>query len=305
MKNKKIGVLMGGWSPERDVSLQTGSAIVDALCTRGWKAVGIDVTRDIASILREQAIDVAFIALHGPYGEDGTIQGLLDIMGIPYTGSDVLTSALAMNKYRSKQILTALGLPTPDFWIEDDPGVHTIKKGGTMPFDYPLIVKPNSGGSSIGVNIVRCYEEYTCSVTEAFSYSSDVLVEKYIEGREISVGIVDREALPVIEIIPKSGFYNYKAKYTKGETAYRVPADLAPHVYNTFQDLAVAVYKGLGCRGVARVDFRLDSQNNPFILELNTVPGMTETSLVPKAARHIGIDFPDLAEKILLEAMQR
>ena len=225
-------------------------------------------------------------------------------MGIPYTGADVLTSALAMNKYRSKQILIALGLPTPGFWIEDDPRIYKIKKGGKMPFDYPLIVKPNSGGSSIGVNLVKSYEDYTPSIKEAFSYGDAVLVEKYIEGREISVAILDREALPVIEIKPKSLFYNYKAKYTKGETEYIIPADLAPQLYNSFQDMAVAVYKGLGCRGVARIDFRLDSQNNPFILELNTIPGMTETSLVPKAAKHIGIDFPDLVEKILMKAIK-
>ncbi|MGA1868309.1 MAG: D-alanine--D-alanine ligase [bacterium] len=304
MKNKKIGVLMGGWSPEREISLKTGTAIVDALCTRGWKAIGIDMTRDIAFILREQAIDIAFIALHGPYGEDGTIQGLLDIMGIPYTGAHVCASALAMNKLMSKRIFQALELPTPDFWIEDNPHINKLEKGGEMPFGYPLIVKPASGGSTIGVSIVNCATEYHSALQEAFSYDRCVLVEQYIEGRELSVGILDNEAFPVIEIRPKSGFYDYKAKYTQGETEYFIPAELEPHLYRFFQELAVKAYKGLGCRGIARIDFRLDRQNNPFILELNTIPGMTETSLVPKAAKHIGMDFPELVERILMQALE-
>ncbi len=307
LTDKKIGVLMGGISSEREISLRTGKTIEAALRKKGYRVVGIDVDKDIADRLRKEGIEVAFIALHGRYGEDGTIQGLLEIMGIPYTGSGVLASAIAINKVITKRLLEYHQIPTPRYTVfkKDEAGADYQKSLESHGFEYPVVVKPSSEGSTIGVTIVRDEGELLEAMNLAFSYGSEVLMEEYIPGREITVGVLDETPLPVIEIVPKEEFYDYQAKYTKGMTEYIIPARLSDGLYKKVQDLGLRVYEVLGCKGVSRVDMRVDREDNPYVLEINTVPGMTETSLIPMAAKEIGIDFPELIERILESALRR
>lgn len=307
LTDKKIGVLMGGISSEREISLRTGKTIEAALRKKGYRVVGIDVDKDIADRLRKEGIEVAFIALHGRYGEDGTIQGLLEIMGIPYTGSGVLASAIAINKVITKRLLEYHQIPTPRYTVfkKDEAGADYQKSLESHGFEYPVVVKPSSEGSTIGVTIVRDEGELLEAMNLAFSYGSEVLMEEYIPGREITVGVLDETPLPVIEIVPKEEFYDYQAKYTKGMTEYIIPARLSDGLYKKVQDLGLRVYEVLECKGVSRVDMRVDREDNPYVLEINTVPGMTETSLIPMAAKEIGIDFPELIERILESALRR
>ena len=296
LKKKKIGVLMGGLSSEREISLKTGRAILKGLMEKKYQAVGIEVDRDIPVRLLEGKIEVAFIALHGSWGEDGTVQGLLELMGIPYTGSGVLASALAMNKVMAKKIFLYHYLPTPEFQVVLY-GTHT-----TVSMAPPLVVKPVCGGSTIGTSIVMSQAEIGEALHKAAFYGGEILVEEYIEGTDVTVGILNGEPLPVIQIVPKSGFYDYTSKYTPGKTEYIIPAPLSHHTTQQAQMLGVAAYRALECMGAARVDFRLDQKGELLILEVNTIPGLTETSLLPMAAAQMGIDFPSLTERILLSA---
>lgn len=298
----KIGVISGGISSEREISLITGKNIYQSLLKSGYDAVFIDLKDDFYSKLRE--IDLAFLAVHGRYGEDGTVQGLLELMKIPYTGSGVLASAIAINKIISKKILIYENIPTPEYIELDYIGseglnkmVYVIEKK----FDYPIVVKPNSEGSTIGVNIVQKKDQLKNAVEEAIKYDYKILVEEYIRGRELTVSIIGREpvALPIIEIKPKSGFYDYKSKYTKNMTQYIVPAELNKKIADRISEMALRCHKALGCSGISRVDFMLDGNGNAYVFELNTMPGMTATSLVPKAAKVAGIDFALLVEIIL------
>lgn len=301
LKKKKIGVLMGGLSREREVSLRTGKAIHRALVEKGYSACCIDVGRDIAEKLIKEKIEIAFIALHGRFGEDGTIQGMLELMGIPYTGSGVLASALCLHKGMAKRILVQEKIPTPPFEslkreeIERDPN----KKFFISP---PLVVKPAREGSTIGISIVRKEEELPRALKEAGKYDEEILIEAFIKGKEITVGILNDLALPIIEIAPKSGFYDYHSKYTKGETEYIIPARILREKYLYAQEISLRAFQVLGCSGCARVDLMTDEEGNPFIIDVNTMPGMTETSLLPKAAEYVGISFGELAERILLGA---
>lgn len=294
---------MGGLSSEREISLRTGRAILGALQERRYQAIAFDVERSIAKKLRESAIDVAFIALHGMFGEDGAIQGLLEIMGIPYTGSGVFASALAMNKVAAKKIFMYHNLPTPAFttvYREDVACAETAIKKITL--SYPVIVKPAEEGSTIGVTIVRREEDMLPALHTAARYGREILVEEFICGREITVGILNDQALPIIEIIPRNGFYDFQAKYQKGETAYLFPDWLSPAQEQDIKATALNAFRALGCSGAARVDFMVNQNFQAFILEINTVPGMTETSLLPKAAARAGIGFADLVEQILWNA---
>lgn len=298
----KIGVISGGISSEREISLITGKNIYQSLLKSGYDTVFIDLKDDFYSKLRE--IDLAFLAVHGRYGEDGTVQGLLELMKIPYTGSGVLASAIAINKIISKKILIYENIPTPEY-IELDfigsEGLNKIVSVIEKKFDYPIVVKPNSEGSTIGVNIVQKKDQLRNAVEEAIRYDYKILVEEYIKGRELTVSIIGREpvALPIIEIKPKSGFYDYKSKYTKNMTQYIVPAELDKKIAGRISEMALRCHKVLGCNGISRVDFMLDGNGNAFVFELNTMPGMTATSLVPKAAKVAGIDFALLVEIIL------
>jgi len=299
----RIGVLMGGTSAEREVSLCSGKAVEAALRAQGLELEAIDVGSDIGERLKEKRVELAFIALHGRGGEDGTIQGLLECLGVAYTGSGILASALAMNKLYSKQLFQFSGLPTPPYRAlrsGDDPASSAL----VSELGLPVVVKPLEEGSTIGVSIVREQGELELAFQRAFDHGSCILVEKYVPGKEITVGILGEEPLPPIEIVPASGFYDYRAKYTAGAAQYLVPAPLPRLLLSRIQEVGMNAHRALGCRGFSRVDLRLDDDGIPYVLEVNTVPGMTETSLLPKAAAAAGYDFCALTRKILELALQ-
>jgi D-alanine-D-alanine ligase len=291
LKSRKIGVLMGGISEEREISLKTGAAILKALLEKGYKAVGIDAGRDIPGVLARKKIEIAFIALHGRYGEDGCMQGLLEVMAIPYTGSGVKASALAMDKTAAKKVMLYHGVSTPASCIYEE--------GQKVKVRIPLVVKPACQGSAIGVSIVKKEAGIKAALKEAARFGGPVLVEKYIEGRELTVSILDGRVLPTIEIRPKKGFYDYTNKYTKGMTEFVVPAPLAAPAGKKVAKEALKAYEALGCKGAARVDVILDAKGTPYVLEVNTIPGMTELSLFPRAAEAAGLDYPALVEEML------
>lgn len=296
--NKKIGVLMGGMSSEREVSLSSGNAILRALIGKGYNAVAIDVGRDVAELLRKSGIEVAFNGLHGKFGEDGAIQGLLEVAGIPYTGSGILASSMGMNKILSKTVFKAYGLQVGPFAVvsvEDKGSIETAKKE----IAFPLVVKPSSEGSSVGVSVVKTLDELPAALQLAFTYDREILIEKYISGMEVQVGILGERALGAIEIVPKDVFYSYQAKYEQGMSEHFFPARVPEAVYKRTLDAGLAAHRALGCRGYSRVDFIIDAAGEPFILEVNTLPGMTATSLLPDIAKGVGISFPDLVEEIL------
>jgi len=297
----KVGVLMGGWSDEREISLKTGKAVAHALKVRGWQVIEIDVDRNVWETIRAAGIDVAFLALHGCFGEDGTIQGMLEMMGIPYTGSGVLASSLAIDKIFTKIILRSFQVPTPPFVdLEENDQVMDHS-----PFGYPVVVKPSSQGSTIGIHIVMSKSELGPAISDAFRYAQRILIEEFIPGREVTVGILGTEALPIVEIKPRSGFYDFHAKYSHGETEYLCPAPIDDGLSNTIQEFGLKAHYALGCRDLSRVDFRLREDGKPFCLEINTIPGMTDTSLLPKAAKVRGLDFPELVERILIMGLSR
>ncbi len=303
-KKMKIGVLMGGLSREREISLKTGTAILKALSEKGYHVQAIDAGRDIAEVLRREEIECAFIALHGRFGEDGTIQGLLELMRIPYTGSGVLASALAMDKIISKKIFLSERIPTPSYEVISREAIEK-EHGIKILLPLPVVVKPAREGSTIGVSIVKEEEELPPALKRASECDDEVLVEKFIKGKEVTVGILGDEPLPIIEIAPKSGFYDYRSKYTKGETQYIIPARLPREKYLLAQEMSLKAFKSLGCSGCVRVDLMTDGEGNPYVIDVNTLPGMTETSLVPQAAQYAGISFVELAEQILLSASLR
>lgn len=299
MRKKKIGVLAGGWSVEREVSLRTGQAALTALQARGYQAQLIDPQHQLPQQLQAAGIDIAFIALHGQGGEDGTVQGLLEVMRVPYTGSGVLASSMAMDKIITKQLLLYHGLPTPAF---------DYVRPGETPEDLlrrcqrlPIVVKPAREGSTFGISIVRTREELVAGVATAGNLNGALMVEDYIDGDELTVSVVNGRVLPVIQIVAPGGFYDYQAKYVSGTTKYLVPAPLPVKMTVKVQDVALRAWHALGCRGAARVDFMVANEDL-YCIEVNTIPGMTATSLLPKAAAAAGIPFEDLVEMILLDA---
>jgi len=293
LKTQKIGVLLGGNSSEREISLKSGTAVLKGLQRCGYKATAIDVGPDLAAKIKRQRIDTAFIALHGRWGEDGTVQGLLEIMGIPYTGSGVLGSAMAMDKVVMKLVFESMSIPTPAYTIVED--------GNKVRFPLPFVVKPANEGSTIGISIVRKQKEAGLAIKNARTYDKKVMVERYIEGDEITVGIVNGEVLPVVQVRPSSGFYDFEAKYTKGMTEYIVPAKVSKSVAKKAAAIALEVYSIFELSGCARIDMLVDD-DLPKVIDINTSPGMTETSLVPKAWGHLGRTFDELVETILMEA---
>ena len=301
LKKKRVAVMMGGLSREREISLKTGKAISRALAEKGYAVIPIDVGDDIAEKLVKEKIECAFLALHGRFGEDGTIQGMLELMKIPYTGSGVLASALAMHKIMSKKLFLCEKIPTPRFEVfrRDEIKKDQPKK---ISLPLPVVVKPAREGSTIGVSIVRKDEDLSPALKGAGGYDEEILVEEFMRGKEITVGILEDIPLPIIEIVPKSGFYDYRSKYTQGETQYILPARVAREKYLYAQEISLKAFQTLGCSGVARVDLMTDENENPFVIDVNTMPGMTETSLLPKAASYAGISFEDLVERILLGA---
>lgn len=299
LKTKKIGVLMGGLSAEREVSLKSGAAVHQALIARGFQAVAIDVGRDLGKVLAREAVEIAFICLHGRLGEDGAVQGLLETMGVPYTGSGVLASALAMNKIFAKTVFQASGLTVAPYRVlrrEENLDL------GTLGFSFPLVVKPSQEGSSVGVSIVKDEAGIGPAMAEAFRYDEEILVEQFIKGREIQVGILDERALGAIEIVPKKEFYDFEAKYTDGMAEHILPAPLPGPLYRKVLEEGEKAHRCLGCAGYSRVDFLVTAEGNCFILEVNTLPGMTALSLLPEIAGGAGIGFEELVERIVLAA---
>ncbi len=301
MQSRKVGVLLGGLSSEREVSLRTGAAVLAALRERGHDVLPIYVDRDVDVALRQERIDVAFIALHGRWGEDGCIQGLLETLGIPYTGSDVLASALAMHKGKAKELFRLHNLPTPSYYTLTDADAHDIA-GVHGDFGFPCVVKPIREGSSVGIAICHSEAELVPAIEKALCFDGEILVERLITGKEVSVGILDDRALGAVEIAPRAGFYDYSNKYTRGATDYFLPPRLSPERYRGVLAQALRAHTALGCRGATRVDMMVSDSGNEFILEVNTLPGLTPTSLLPKIADAAGISFGELCEHMLAGA---
>jgi len=292
----KVGVLYGGLSAEREVSLKSGKAVGLALQELGFMVSLIDVDRDVFARLKAAQIEVVFIALHGAYGEDGTIQGGLEYLKIPYTGPGVMASSIAMNKVMTKRILLSHEIMTPDYTVPASSDREVaVPSGG-----YPLVVKPVAEGSSLGMSIVTDAADLEPALVKAREFSRQVMIESYIPGIELTAAVLHGEALPLIEIRARGGVYDYQAKYTKGFSEYLVPAPLDESIEHQVKELAIASARALGCdRGAVRVDFRLDMANRPYVIEINTIPGMTETSLLPQAAEAAGLDFVTLIDRIL------
>ncbi len=305
MSPLRIVVLCGGWSAEREVSLVTGRHVADALRELGHEVALWDLTRNRVSRLiedlRKWNAEVVFLALHGTPGEDGSVQGLLELAGIPYTGSGVLASALALEKPVAKEIFVHHGIPTPEWRVlrEDETFAGILELG------LPVVTKPPNQGSTVGTRIVRSTEELPSAVAEALEFGERVLVERYIPGRELSVGVLGEEVLEVVEILPKADpFYSYRAKYEPGGSEKRVPAPLPREVRARVRELALRAHQVLGCRGATRVDFRLSPEMEPFVLEVNTIPGLTPESLLPLSAAPMGYDFPALVQRMVELALQ-
>lgn len=305
LAGKKIGVMMGGLSAEKEVSMTSGDAVLKALQDAGYNALRIVYNGpDVVEELKRVAPDAVFLALHGRYGEDGTIQGLLETMGVPYTGAGVTGSAIAMDKSVTKKILKYHGIPTADFvTLHKDSYDPANNFAGCL--GYPLVVKPSTLGSTIGMSFVYKPEELMPAIELGFEHDDEIVLEQFIEGREITAGILDGRKLPLVEIITPGGVYDYRLKYQSHETRYVCPAELDAKTTEMLQDIAMDVFDALHGHGVGRVDFRLDKENRPFVLEMNTLPGMTGTSLLPKAAAAAGISFTALIETILAGAFRR
>ncbi|MBI2469858.1 MAG: D-alanine--D-alanine ligase [Planctomycetes bacterium] len=322
MKPKNVVVLMGGISPEREISLRSGNAVSKALKDAGFNVTCIDVKDEKLEELDQMDVDVAFIALHGYFGEDGGVQQLLESKGIPYTGSGINASRLAMDKLATKKCFIEAGLKTPDYVTVTEFQELTEIQQEVSKLGLPVVLKPTRNGSSIGISIIKNINDLQIGLEKAFEFGYELLVEKYIKGRELTVGILDDKALPIIEIKPAMEFYNYEAKYKDDRTKYIIVektlnerrntvgdpscpiGHLSPATYNKAQELAINAQKVLGCRGFSRVDMLLDDKDNLYLLEINTIPGFTEKSLLPKAARAAGMTFPLLCERIVDLAFQ-
>ena len=298
----RVAVLMGGWSAERPVSLQSGQAVLDALLRQGINAFGIDVTREtILDDLKNEKINRAFIALHGKGGEDGTIQSLLEILDIPYTGSGVAASAIAMDKLLTKLLLEGAGLPTPLFVVMD-----SLSDGDSIAatLGFPLIVKPTLEGSSLGMARVESVEELNAAYTNAKDYAGEILIEQWITGAEYTVAILGQDVLPVIQLKTSHSFYDYSAKYQSNDTEYLCPCGLSKDDEGHLQRLALSAFNKVGASGWGRVDLMCDANNKPWIIEINTIPGMTDHSLVPMAAKEHGLNFDELVSAILRQTLE-
>jgi D-alanine-D-alanine ligase len=306
----KVAVLKGGSSLERGVSLRSAARVEDAVSALGHEAIAIDVGQDLVARLRADRPDVVFIALHGPGGEDGTVQELLEILDLPYTGPGVAACALCMDKVAAKHEMRAAELPTPDWAAFNATAFRELGAADTLEeieerLGFPLVVKPASQGSSLGVEFASSRDEVPEALVAAFSYDDRVLLERYVKGRELAVSMLGGEPLPVVEAIPREeDFFNFEARYEIGRTEYVCPADLGDEETRRVQELATTTYEALDCSGFARVDLML-GEDGPQVLEVNAIPGLTDTSLLPMAAEAAGIDFTQLVERILASARER
>ena len=306
---KKIVVVMGGPSTEAEVSRRSGTAILEALKAKGYNADGLELNpATFANDIKASGAEFVFNALHGKFGEDGIIQGTLEMMGIPYTGSGVMAAAVTMDKVATKRFFMAEGIPTPKAHTYFRYEFKKCDLTGEIlqEFSVPVVVKASSQGSSIGVVIVEKAEELEAALSEAFKYDREVLVEEFIKGRELTVAVwgneEKQEALPIIEITTVTGRYDYVTKYKVGASTHIIPAPLPEEVTKKVKEIAIRAFAVCGCSGMARVDFMLGEDNQPYVIEVNTIPGMTETSLVPDAGRAAGIEFPELCARILAMA---
>jgi D-alanine-D-alanine ligase len=299
LQDKVIGVLYGGWSSEREISLRSGTCVIQALKRQGFIVKAIDVQPDFMKKLK--GIEIAFIALHGRGGEDGTIQGILDFLGIPYTGSGVLGSSISMDKIVSKRIFNALDIPTPEYVYS----IQTNIDEAVSNLDFPIVVKPRAEGSSVGVTIAETRKELERAIQRTRKYK-DLFFEQYIPGKMVTCGIINDVPLPILEIAPrKRRFYDYKSKYTKGMTEYIVPARIPEKQYKETQKYALAAHRAIEAHGFSRVDFVLDKSHNPYVLEVNTIPGLLSESNLPLEARAIGLSYDDLIFEILKTSLIR
>uniref|UniRef100_A0A7C3MHZ6 D-alanine--D-alanine ligase n=1 Tax=Dictyoglomus thermophilum TaxID=14 RepID=A0A7C3MHZ6_DICTH len=308
----KIGVLIGVKSTEKEIAMKTAQNIISALKIKGYEYCEIPIDENIVENIKREKIDVAIISAHGLYGEDGTIQGLLELLGIPYVGSGVLASALALNKVMAKKIFLYHKIPTPK-WIEiskKDMETKDLEKilENIKKLKKPWIVKPSNQGSTIGLSIANDKDELIKALEYAFRFDQYILIEEFIRGKEITASIYDIDntiCLPLIEIIPKTGFYDYQTKYTPGLSEHIIPARLSEETYKKAQELGVLAHQALGCRHLSRVDMIVEEDTqNIYVLEVNTIPGMTETSLYPESAKAFGIEFPDLIDSFIKSALR-
>lgn len=304
LKKYKIAVLCGGRSSERDVSLRSGKRVFDSLKKQGFKVVQIDPAKNFVEQLKKNKIEIAFIALHGKWGEDGTVQGLLELHNIPYTGSGVLASALAMNKVAAKLIFQAKGIPTPNFYeIDANSDIKKLAEKVVRLFPFPLVVKPVSEGSSVGVTIVNEGDNLEGILKSTIDEHKDVFIEEFVKGKEVTVGILGDEALPILELSPKNEFYDYESKYTPGGCQFILPARLNKGLTKKVQETALKAHRALGCRGFSRVDIIVTDAHIPFVHEVNTIPGLTDLSDLPAEAKEAGISFDELVVRILKSAL--
>jgi D-alanine-D-alanine ligase len=307
----RVAVLKGGRSLERQVSLRSGARVEDALKRLDHEVVAIDVALDLIQRLRATEPDVAFIAMHGRDGEDGTVQELLEILGVPYTGSGVLACARATDKVLAKHLMVEAGIPTPEFFAFNETAFRELGAAQALPaiedrLDFPIVVKPSSQGSALGIKFARSAGDVPAALVAAFSYDSRVLLERYVDGRDLAVSILDDEPLPVVEAVPRDEeFYDFEARYEIGRTDFVCPAELPAGLTELAQSLAVQTYRLLGCSAFARVDLMLDAAGDLTVLEANPIPGLTETSLLPQAAEAAGISFDELVSRILELALEK
>ena len=307
----KVAVLKGGRSLERQVSLRSGARVEDALARLGHEVIPIDVGLELIQQLRDVRPDAAFIAMHGRDGEDGTVQELLEILDIPYTGSGVLACVRATDKVLAKHLMIEAGIPTPEFFAFNETAFRELGAADALPaieerLDFPIVVKPSSQGSALGIKFARSAADVPAALVAAFSYDSKVLLERHVDGRDLAVSILDGEPLPVVEAVPQGDeFYDFQARYEIGRTSFVCPAELPAGATEQAHELALRTYRLLGCEAFARVDLMLDTSGSLTVLEANPIPGLTDTSLLPQAAEAAGIGFDDLVERILGLALDR
>ncbi len=304
LKQNKIGVLMGGWSSEREISLRSGENVFQSLKRQGFKAVKIDVTRDFPNQIKKAKIDIAYICLHGKPGEDGTIQGYLELVNIPYTGSDVVGSAIGMDKIMTKRLFEYAKIPTPKYvYLSENCALSKMLPVIKKCMTFPIILKPRAEGSSVGCVVIDQANELLKQCKKAQREFGDIFIEEFINGMIVTVGILGQKVLPILELVPKrQRFYDFKAKYTEGETDFIIPARLPKSIYTKVQKLALTAHNIIGAKGFSRVD-AIIRNNKPFFLEINTLPGMTELSDLPAQAKHINISYDQLVLEILGSAI--
>lgn len=296
-RRKRVAVVLGGMSAEREISQMTGESVARVLSERGYNVSVIRAGRDLPARLLNARIDVVFNALHGRYGEDGCVQGMLEVMHIPYTGSGVLASAIGMDKIATKQVWRSLDLPTPEW--KAVAAADVIGPVFPLPAKLPVVVKPAAEGSSVGVSIVRERAKLAAAIAQARGAGNEILIERYVAGHEVTVAILGERALCAMEVVPHGEFHSYDVKYTEGKEEFLLPAPLPKKTYDRVLELGLAAHRAIRAEGYSRVDLRVDTKDNPYLIEINTLPGLTSLSYLPKMAAYVGIAYPDLVEMLL------